>query len=92
MKPEDFVNYSTDIEVLHSEIEEKLLRAFNDSQDCVSLRESFKSYNQLVFLFTSVINEIQNGPVSEPHINLAKLLKKMMLLLLSIGIRLWIEH
>ncbi|WP_312151026.1 SIR2 family protein [Paenibacillus odorifer] len=76
MKPEEFVNYSTDVEVLHSEIEEKLLHAFNDSQDFVSLRESFKSYNQLVFLFTSVINEIQNGPVSEPHKNLAKLLKK----------------
>ncbi len=31
-----------------------------------------KSYTQLIFLFVSVINEIQNGSISESHIALAK--------------------
>ncbi len=34
----------------------------------------YRAYNELVFLFASVINEIQNGPVSGPHRSIARML------------------
>lgn len=70
----DFLNFSEDIEILHSEIQEKLYTAlkrgdfFSDEYDVRLL----KAFNELIFLFTNVINEIQNGEISKAHINLAK--------------------
>lgn len=81
---EDFHNYKEDIEDLHSEIQEKLYEILNKNRtsflgDKDTSEEEFmdnfttyKTYFELVFLFVSVINEIQNGDVSETHINLAK--------------------
>jgi len=71
----NFLNYNTDIEVLHSEIQEKLTLALSRSEnyepnDIVVI----SAYTQLLFLFTSVINEIQNGPVSETHLRISKCL------------------
>jgi len=72
---ENFENFNEDIEILHSEIQAKLYDAlkrekyiFDDPNNLIYL----KSFNELIFLFVSVINEIQNGPISESHINLAK--------------------
>ncbi|NDV43114.1 hypothetical protein [Flagellimonas sediminis] len=72
---EHFDKFNEDIEILHSEIQGKLYDAlrqrknfFDDLDDLIYL----KAYNQLIFLFVSVINEIQNGPISDAHINLAK--------------------
>lgn len=75
---EDFRDYHEDIENLHSEIEDKLIDAFKHSiggfHDENSLM-TCSTYVQLIFLFSSVINEIQNGPVSVSHINLVKKIK-----------------
>jgi hypothetical protein len=71
----DFLRSGVDIEVLHSEIErnrDELLAAANEASWMIP----YKAYNQLVFLFTSVINEIQNGPVSRSHLNIAKTLSE----------------
>jgi hypothetical protein len=70
----DFLQFSQDIEVLHSEIQEKLYDAlkndnfFSGDSDVRLLR----AYVELIFLFVSVINEIQNGTTSASHINLAQ--------------------
>jgi len=69
----DFLRSGVDIEELHSEIEknrDELLAEANEANWMIP----YKAYNQLVFLFTSVINEIQNGPVSRSHLNIARTL------------------
>jgi hypothetical protein len=74
-----FLNYSQDIEVLHSEVEERLNFILEKNIGVFSSPENiliYQTYLQLIFLFTSVINEIQNGPASKSHINLAKCLNK----------------
>jgi hypothetical protein len=72
---DDFLGYNGDIEEIHSEVEEKLrlsLVNFDKGNremwpDC---HVFFKVYTELIFLFTSVLNEIQNGPPSKPHLKL----------------------
>lgn len=75
LKFSDFRTYNEDIEKLHSEIENRLIEAFKFSKggfhDIDSLM-TCNAYVQLIFLFNSVINEIQNGPVSKPHVKLAQ--------------------
>ena len=68
ISPLEFINFNMNIEDLHSEIEEKLNEALlkDNFLDKVTY---YRVYNQLVFLFTSVINEIQNGPISKAHYN-----------------------
>lgn len=72
----DFQNYNVDIEQLHSEIEDKmtteLASATADSGFSENLYLYFKAYTELIFLFTSVLNEIQNGPPSGVHLKLAQ--------------------
>lgn len=75
----DFINFNEDIEILHSEIKNKLITNLSQNPENYFNRENifenmqnYKAYLELVFLFTSVINEIQNGPVSKPHLNLIK--------------------
>ena len=74
----DFVNFTEDIEELHSEIQEKLYQALKRGKlfSRPSNIQLFKAYNELIFLFASVINEIQNGQVSSAHQNLAKQLSR----------------
>lgn len=73
---EQFDNYSIDIEQIHSEIEQKLknfLQTKEDSKEIfMGIYLCFKAYTELIFLFSCVINEIQNGPVSKTHVNLVK--------------------
>lgn len=75
---EEFGKLDMDIEILHSEIEQRLndlLKSEEETEQIFSdINLCFKAYTQLIYLFTSVINEIQNGPVSNSHVNLVKLL------------------
>ena len=77
----DFLNFNEDIEVLHSEVKNKLIDSLMSSNTNYFNKEEmmdnmlhYKAYLEIIFLFTSVINEIQNGPVSKPHLNLIKYL------------------
>lgn len=67
----DFSKFNEDIEVLHSEIQDKYLRAI-ENEDSSGIYRYGKAYNQLVLLFCSVINEVQNGEESDFHKNLVK--------------------
>ncbi|MEZ9464875.1 hypothetical protein AB4178_24650 [Vibrio splendidus] len=63
-----------DIEDFHSSIEADLHDAIASGSKTESMIYQM-SYNELVYLFASVINEIQNGPVSKPHLKLVENLK-----------------
>lgn len=60
-----------DIEEIHSLIEEMLFKAIAD-QDFAGKHHYFKVYTQLIFLFSCLVNEVAQGPVSKAHINLTK--------------------
>ncbi|WP_371374946.1 SIR2 family protein [Thalassotalea aquiviva] len=63
------------IEDFHSSIEVDLIEAIAQKKqpETIFLQSS---YNELVYLFASVINEIQNGPTSTAHLKLAKYIEK----------------
>src|SRR5690606_31589988 len=61
--PIEFLSKNIDIEELYTEIEENLNRHIGKETTIDRIR-AFKSYAQLIFIFSAVINEIQNGPVS----------------------------
>jgi len=69
--PEEFGRFNEDIEEFFSEIQEILLTAI-DRNDEPEVLWAAKILNELVFLFTSVINEVQNGPISRVHQNIAR--------------------
>lgn len=69
--PADFSVFNYDIEIIHSEIQKHYLDAIN-REDFTDITVYRKAFNQLVFLFSSVINEIQNGAESEFHKNLVQ--------------------
>lgn len=77
---EEMFEANLDIEELHSRIEEELLRLRSRATlpgfaiEEVDLLFVSGAYDQLVFLFASVLNEVQNGPVSEWHVRLANAL------------------
>lgn len=71
--PTDFNTFKMDIEKIHSEVEEDLKYAIEKGED-LNIFMFHRAYMQLVFLFSSVINEIQNGSVSIPHVNLTKIM------------------
>ncbi|MBI2786742.1 MAG: hypothetical protein HYX60_10780 [Legionella longbeachae] len=74
---EPYLNSGIDIEDLHSEIETARDEWLKEpSKFGFSLINPYKAYNQLLFLFASVINEVQNGPISLAHINIASFLGK----------------
>jgi hypothetical protein len=81
MTVSDFSNYSEDIENIHSEISDKVISYAKESKFYFSGNNSdekvlaYRAYMQVLFLFNSVINEIQNGDVSKPHQNIAQNLK-----------------
>ena len=62
-----------DIEEIHTMFEKKLFEAM-DNEDISQIQLFFKAYTELVFLFSCVVNDIANGPVSKAHVNLAKYL------------------
>ena len=70
-KPLEFFNKDVDIEELYTEIEENL-NLYIGKEARIDRVRAFKSYTQLIFIFSAVINEIQNGPISIPHRLLVK--------------------
>ncbi len=71
--PLDYLRSGIDVEQLHSEIEEDTLKPAEE-HNSVQKSWCYSAYIQMSFLFSFVINEIQNGPVSEAHINLVRML------------------
>jgi hypothetical protein len=67
----DYLRSGIDIEALHSGIEAARNEAMKTGE-YINWMVPYRAYNELVFLFTSVINEIQNGPVSKPHLKLVE--------------------
>lgn len=68
-----YLRSGIDIEDLHSRIAEDMLATIA-SEDPLQWAPSYGAYNELVFLFAAVINEIQNGPVSRAHVGIARTL------------------
>lgn len=71
----DFFTSLFDIEDFHTHVEQKLLEQMKEDTVHNNIYY-YKAYLQLIFLYTSIINEIQNGPCSEAHIKLIKSLNK----------------
>lgn len=69
--PYTYFRSGIDIEDFHSSIESDLQDALAKDNKLESLTLQMQ-YNELVYLFASVINEIQNGPTSKPHLKLAE--------------------
>lgn len=69
----DFVNAKVDIEDFHSRVQARLLDLIREGE-FARAAPYWKAHCELVFLFASVLNEIQNGPPSETHRALARLL------------------
>ncbi|HHF3200075.1 TPA: hypothetical protein ACPJ13_000096 [Vibrio alginolyticus] len=75
--PYQYLRSGIDIEDFHSDIEDKLKKSIEEPGEGAQELLKFynhKAFNQLIYIFSSVINEIQNGPISKPHVRLAKLL------------------
>lgn len=75
--PTEAINYLTSgvsIEELHSEIGEIRDNYLEQKIFFPVISTSYKAYNQLLFLFASVLNEIQNGPISLAHKHIASVL------------------
>jgi len=68
--PDTYLRSNIDIEELYSEIEANLHESYGKER--IDRILAFKPYTQLTFIFSSVLNEIQNGPLSKPHVELAK--------------------
>ena len=73
--PIKFSDFDEDIELIHSEIHERFLHA-QKKNDFPNMIKYNSASTQLAFLFVSVINEIQNGPLSNVHANFVRSLDK----------------
>ncbi len=76
--PIDFSTWDEDLEIVLSEIDETIRTLAAQKKKRRLNREEFymftlavNTYNQLIFLFTTIFNEIQNGPISIPYALLA---------------------
>ena len=69
--PYTYLSSGVDIEELHSEIGDYLE---GNKGDFLKQFVARGAYTQLVFIFATVINEIQNGPTSSVHLRIAKCL------------------
>jgi hypothetical protein len=78
IEPEDFRSWNSDIERFLTEIDQAIValvpriiaNSLTDAEfQALTLLQN--TYNQLIFLFASILNEIQNGPVSIPYALLA---------------------
>lgn len=64
-----YLRSGIDIEDLHSQIEEERDRLLKE-EGLIAATHPYKAFNELVFLFAAVLNDIQNGPVSAAHVRL----------------------
>ncbi len=78
IEPLEFTAYNEDVELLLTELDEKIAllssdirRVQEDGAVFMEFVQATRAYNQLIFLFTAIFNEIQNGPISIPHAMLA---------------------
>ncbi|WP_447725999.1 hypothetical protein [Sphingomonas koreensis] len=69
-----YLRSGIDIEDLHSQIEEERDRLLKED-GLIAAMHPYKAFNELVFLFAAVLNDIQNGPVSSAHMRLAEQLE-----------------
>lgn len=69
-EPNAYLRSGINIEDFHSSIEADIEKAIG-AGDELNIQLSQMPYTELIYLFSSVINEIQNGPVSKPHLKLA---------------------
>ena len=71
----DLFDFNEDIENLHSEIQIKAYDIIKANKNNKSVEEqvTLGAYYELIFLFIAGINQIQNGPISQTHLDLAKL-------------------
>lgn len=69
--PYTYLSSGIDIEELHSEIADYVE---TNKDDFLKQFVARGAYTQLVFIFATVINEIQNGPISPVHRRIAKCL------------------
>ena len=74
----DLFNFNEDIEDLHTEVQESLYKIIEQDGYARSRLEeaALNAYCEVIFLFIAGINQIQNGPVSKTHIELAKLMRE----------------
>ncbi len=72
-EPYSYLNSGVDIEELHSEIQDHFLRTAGTPEKHETFA-AFKAYSELLFMFAFTVNQIQNGPVSNAHCKLARLL------------------
>ena len=69
--PDRYLSSGIDIEAIHSELALQLAEYMSMPKSFERLVVS-KAYIQLMFLFSTTLNEIANGPVSQPHMDLAR--------------------
>ncbi|MEX2244419.1 MAG: hypothetical protein WD716_11305 [Fimbriimonadaceae bacterium] len=70
VQPHEIVTWSEDVEAFLSEVQGELLNRPTDPRD--KFRYT-RTYDEMIFLFASVLNEIQNGSVCESYSKLAAL-------------------
>lgn len=70
--PHDYLRSGIDIEELHSRIEKDRDQAIAEGREFIEYMQEQRAFTELSFIFASVINEIQNGPVSAPHRSIAR--------------------
>lgn len=72
----DLFDFYDDIEDLHSEIQIQAYDIIKSNKKNKSAKEYviLGAYYELIFLFIAGINQIQNGPISQTHLDLAKLI------------------
>jgi hypothetical protein len=81
--PIEFGSWDEDLETFFSEVDEEVSRYARksnaqkklESEEFYRYNLSAGAYNQLIFLFGSIFNEIQNGPLSIPYMLLASELR-----------------
>jgi len=77
--PEEFASWDEDLETFFSEIDDEVTEFTEriksgeklDGKDFVNYNITTGAYNQLILLFASIFNEIQNGPISIPYMMIA---------------------
>lgn len=71
----DLFDFNEDIEDLHSEIQIQAYDIIKNNRKDKSVVEQviLGAYYELIFLFIAGINQIQSGPISQTHLDLAKL-------------------
>ena len=69
--PAEYLFSGIDIEALHTEIEEARDQRMAASSEYLDFYFETRAYNELIYLFAAVLNEIQSGPPSVAHLKLA---------------------